>query len=74
MENGEGEEEMKEGCCSYCEDPLPKGMKGSFCDEMCKDLQSRMLTSRKTKKKSGSMVIDIGPGGEKKPAEPEGAP
>jgi len=61
---------MKEGCCSYCEDPLPKGAKGSFCDDMCKDLQSRMLTSRKAKKKSGAM-LDVDPAG-KPPAGPEG--
>lgn len=60
---------MKEGCCSYCEDELPKDAKGSFCDDMCKDLQSRMLTSRKPKKKNS--ILDLGPV-EKKPADSEG--
>ena len=42
---------MKEGICSYCEDPLPEGAKTSFCDEMCKDLQSRSIRTRKRKVK-----------------------
>lgn len=42
---------MRQTVCSYCEDPLPEGATSFFCDEMCKDLQSRSIRTRKRKVK-----------------------
>lgn len=41
---------VKEGCCSYCEDPLPGGVKQGYCDETCRDLDGRLIKPKRAGK------------------------
>lgn len=50
---------MKEGTCSFCEDPLPEDAKGVFCDEMCKDLQSRSLNTKRAHKPKDTIFTPL---------------
>lgn len=37
---------MTKGLCRYCEDPLPEGMTEGYCDDVCKDLDGRILKGK----------------------------
>lgn len=53
--------------CLFCEDPLPEGVKGNYCDETCKDLGGRVIKTKRPVKKDALSSISQTPEAAKPP-------